>query len=187
MTQKIGYIVGSLSAHSINRKLANALVRLAPEDVELVEIPIAELPVYNRDFDADYPPVARAYKDALAEVDGIIIVSPEHNRSISAALKNALEWGSRPYGANAFRQKPAATIGASGGPISTAAGQQHLRAVLLHLDAFVMGQPEGYIHLTPGLIEDDGTVNVDSTAEFLAGFVEKFSELVARTMQPVSS
>lgn len=186
MTQRIGYLVGSLSAHSINRKLANALVRLAPEGVELVEIPIAGLPLYNRDYDVDYPQVGLDFKAALAEVDGLIIVSPEHNRSVTAALKNALEWGSRPYGANAFRQKPAATIGASGGPISTAAGQQHLRAVLLHLDAFVMGQPEGYLQFTPGLIDDDGTVNVDSTAEFLAGFVEKFSELVSRTMVPVA-
>lgn len=180
MSQKIGYIVGSLSKDSINRKLAKALARLAPEGVELVDIPIGDLPLYNRDLDADYPPVAREFKAALAEVDGVILVTPEYSRSIPGALKNALDWASRPWGTNSFARKPTAVIGTSGGGIATAAAQQHLKAILLHMDAIVLGQPEGYIQSTPGLITDDGEVTDTTTAEFLAGYVQAFSDLIAR-------
>ncbi|GAA1997186.1 NADPH-dependent FMN reductase [Microbacterium ulmi] len=180
MTQRIGYIVGSLSKASINRRLARALVRLAPADVEFVEIPIGDLPLYNRDFDADYPQVARDFKTALADVDGVVIVTPEYSRSIPGALKNALDWAARPWGQNSFARKPTAVIGTSGGGIATAAAQQHLKAILLHLDAIVLGQPEGYIQSTPGLITDDGEVTNESTSEFLAGYVKAFSDLIAR-------
>ncbi len=180
MSQKTGYIVGSLSKDSINRKLAKALARLAPEGVELVDIPIGDLPLYNRDLDADYPPVAREFKAALAEVDGVILVTPEYSRSIPGALKNALDWASRPWGTNSFARKPTAVIGTSGGGIATAAAQQHLKAILLHMDAIVLGQPEGYIQSTPGLITDDGEVTDTTTAEFLAGYVQAFSDLIAR-------
>ncbi|MFT4136689.1 NADPH-dependent FMN reductase [Microbacterium sp.] len=180
MSQKIGYIVGSLSKESINRKLAKALARLAPEGVELVEIPIGELPLYNRDLDADYPPVARAFKDALAAVDGVILVTPEYSRSIPGALKNALDWAARPWGTSSFARKPTAVIGTSGGGVATAAAQQHLKAILLHMDAIVLGQPEGYVQSTPGLITDDGEVTSADTAEFLAGYVQAFSDLIAR-------
>lgn len=180
MSQKIGYIVGSLSKESINRRLAKALARLAPEGVELVDIPIGDLPLYNRDLDADYPPVAREFKAALAEVDGVILVTPEYSRSIPGALKNALDWASRPWGTNSFARKPTAVIGTSGGGIATAAAQQHLKAILLHMDAIVLGQPEGYIQSTPGLITDDGEVTDTTTAEFLAGYVQAFSDLIAR-------
>ncbi|HWL59402.1 MAG TPA: NADPH-dependent FMN reductase [Microbacteriaceae bacterium] len=180
MTQRLGIIIGSISSTSLNRKLAKALIRLAPEGVEITEIPIADLPFYSPDHDADYPAVARAYKDALAEVDGVIIVTPEYSRSIPGVLKNALDWAARPYGQGAFQGKPAAVIGASGGPISTAAAQQHLRAVLLHLNAVVLGQPEGYIQATPGLLSDDGEVTNESTAAFLTSYLEAFSSLVSR-------
>ncbi len=180
MSQKIGYIVGSLSKESINRRLAKALARLAPEGVELVDIPIGDLPLYNRDLDADYPAVARALKDAIADVDGVIIVTPEYSRSIPGALKNALDWASRPWGTNSLARKPTAVIGTSGGGIATAAAQQHLKAILLHMDAIVLGQPEGYIQSTPGLIADDGEVTDPTTAELLAGYVQAFSDLISR-------
>lgn len=180
MSQKIGYIVGSLSKESINRRLAKALARLAPEGVELVDIPIGDLPLYNRDLDADYPAVARALKDAIADVNGVIIVTPEYSRSIPGALKNALDWASRPWGTNSLARKPTAVIGTSGGGIATAAAQQHLKAILLHMDAIVLGQPEGYIQSTPGLIADDGEVTDPTTAELLAGYVQAFSDLISR-------
>ena len=180
MTQRIGIIIGSISSTSLNRKLAKALTRLAPEGIEITEIPIAELPFYSPDHDADYPAVARAYKDAIAAVDGVIIVTPEYSRSIPGVLKNALDWAARPYGQGSFQGKPTAVIGASGGPISTAAAQQHLRAILLHLNAVVLGQPEGYIQATPGLLTDDGEVTNESTAAFLTSYVEALGGLVAR-------
>jgi chromate reductase len=107
----VGYIIGSLSTESINRTLSKALIRLAPENLTLVEIPIRDLPVYNRDFDADYPPAGRALKDAIASVDAVLFVTPEYNRGIPGSLKNASDWASRPYGTNSLTRKPSAVIG----------------------------------------------------------------------------
>ena len=127
---KVGYLIGSLARESINRKLAGALVRLAPEGMEMVEIPIRDLPLYSYDYDADYPPVARAFKQAIADVDAVLFVTPEYNRSIPGALKNAIDWASRPWGQNSFARKPSGVIGTSPGSIGTAVAQQQLRGVL---------------------------------------------------------
>jgi chromate reductase, NAD(P)H dehydrogenase (quinone) len=176
----IGYIVGSISSTSINRKLAKALARLAPEGTTLVEIPIADLPFYSVDLDGEFPQVAVDFKQAIADVDGVIIVTPEYSRSIPGVLKNALDWASRPYGQNAFDHKPTAVIGTSGSPIATAAAQQHLKAILSHYNAPTLGQPEGFIQSTPGLFSDEGEVTNDSTAGFLVGYLEAFGALVDR-------
>src|SRR5690606_10673551 len=127
---KVGYLIGSLAKNSINRKLARALVRLAPQELELTEISYRELPLYTYDYDSDFPPPARAFKEALAAVDAVLFVTPEYNRSIPGALKNAIDWASRPYGQNSFARKPSAVIGTSPGSIGTAIAQQHLRGVL---------------------------------------------------------
>ena len=107
------FLVGSLSSTSINRNLATALIRLAPDDLEFTEIPIRELPLYSPDYDADFPPAAGAFKEAIAAVDAVLFVTPEYNRSIPGALKNAIDWASRPRGQNSFNHIPAAVIGAS--------------------------------------------------------------------------
>src|SRR4051794_29282420 len=101
-TYKVGYLVGSLAKASLNRRLALALAQLAPEELQLQEIAFFDLPLYSYDFDADYPPVARAFKGAIEAVDAVLFVTPEYNRSIPGALKNAIDWASRPYGKNAF-------------------------------------------------------------------------------------
>lgn len=176
----IGYIVGSISSTSINRRLARALERLAPEGTTLVEIPITDLPFYSPDFDADYPQVAREFKQAIADVDGVIIVTPEYSRSIPGVLKNALDWAARPWGQGSFNGKPTAVIGTSGGGIATAAAQQHLKAILSHFNAPTLGQPEGYVQTTPGLFTESGEVTNEQTAEFLAGYLEAFLALVDR-------
>lgn len=180
MTYKIGYIVGSISSTSLNRRLARGLASVAPEGVELVEIPIKDLPFYSPDHDADFPQVARDFKQAIADVDGVVIVTPEYSRSIPGVLKNALDWSARPYGQGSFNGKPTAIIGTSGGPISTAAAQQHLRAILGHFNAPTLGQPEGYIQATPGLFAEDGQVTNEGTAAFLQGFLEAFTRLIDR-------
>ncbi|UWF77411.1 MULTISPECIES: NADPH-dependent FMN reductase [Microbacterium] len=180
MTRTIGYIVGSLSSTSINRRLATALAKLAPEGVELVEIPIKDLPFYSQDAEADFPQAARDFKQAIADADGVIILTPEYSRSIPGVLKNALDWAARPYGQGSFDGKPTAVIGASGGGIATAAAQQHLRAILGHFNAVTMGQPEGFVQVTPGLITDEGDVTVESTAEFLRGYIAAFDTLITR-------
>jgi chromate reductase len=177
---KVGYFVGSLSSTSINRRLALALTKLAPPQLALSEISFRDLPLYSPDYDADYPPVARAFKQAISESDAILFVSPEYNRSIPGALKNAIDWASRPYGKNAFARKPAAVIGASPGSIGTAVGQQSLRAVLGFCNAPQMTSPEAYIQFKPDLIDDAGNVSVESTREFLRNYMSEFALFVER-------
>ena len=155
-TYTVGYFVGSLARASINRKLVRALTRLAPPELEMREIPIGELPLYSYDYDADYPPPARALKEAIAAVDAVLFVTPEYNRSIPGALKNAIDWGSRPWGQNSFARKPSAMIGTSPGMIGTAVGQQHLKSILSFCNSPQMNAIEAYIQFTPGLITDDG-------------------------------
>lgn len=176
----VGYFVGSLATESINRKLARALVRLAPRELTMSEIPYDELPLYSYDYDSDYPPPARALKEAIAGVDAVLFVTPEYNRSIPGALKNAIDWASRPWGQNSFNRKPSAIIGASIGQIGTAVGQQHLRSILAFCNSPLMNAIEGYIHFTPGLVTDDGEVTVESTEEFLRGYMEEFCNFIER-------
>lgn len=178
MTRTIGYIVGSISSTSINRRLAKALERLAPEGMTLVEIPIRDLPFYSPDHDADYPAVAREFKQAIADVDGVIIVTPEYSRSLPGVLKNALDWSARPWGQASLNGKPVAVIGTSGGGVGTAAAQQHLKAILSHYNAPTLGQPEGYIQSLPGLFTEDGEVTNEDTAAFLTTYLAAFRALV---------
>ncbi|MDB4906098.1 MAG: NADPH-dependent reductase [Gemmatimonadetes bacterium] len=179
-TFTVGYFVGSLARASINRKLAVALARLAPPGLELREIPIGDLPLYSYDYDAAYPPAGKALKDAIASVDAVLFVTPEYNRSIPGALKNAIDWASRPRGTNSFARKPSAMIGASPGKIGTAVGQQHLRSILGFCNSPQFNAIEAYIEFTPGLINDEGDVTVDSTREFLANYMKEFHGYITR-------
>jgi NAD(P)H-dependent FMN reductase len=181
-TYKVGYIVGSLATASINRRLAKALIRVAPPELEFVEVPIKDLPLYSYDYDADYPAEGRALKDALASVDAVLFVTPEYNRSIPGGLKNAIDWASRPQGQNSFAGKPSAVIGASPGKLGTALAQQSLRTVLGYCNSPQMTAPEAYIHLTPGTVTDDGEVTDLSTARFLQKFVAEFGAHIDRVL-----
>jgi chromate reductase len=176
----VGYFVGSLAKDSINRKLANALVGLAPAGLHMREIPIKELPLYSYDFDTDFPPPARALKEAIDGVDAVLFVTPEYNRSIPGGLKNAIDWASRPWGKNSFARKPSATIGTSPGKIGTAVGQQHLKSILSFCNSPQMNAIEAYIEFTRGLIDDDGKVTVESTREFLRSYMTEFHGFIAR-------
>jgi chromate reductase len=178
----VGYIIGSLSASSINRTLSKALIRLAPDNLAFVEIPISDLPLYNRDFDADYPQVGRALKDAIGAVDAVLFVTPEYNRGMPGCLKNAIDWASRPYGTNSFSRKPSATIGASPGKIGTALAQLSLRNALGFCNSPQLGAPEAYIQFTPGLISDDGEVTDKSTEQFLRDFMDAFGVFITRVL-----
>lgn len=179
-TYSVGYFVGSLSRNSINRKLAKALIRLAPRELEFTEISFGELPLYSYDYDADYPAVAREFKAAIAGVDAVLFVTPEYNRSIPGALKNAIDWASRPWGTNSFTRKPSAVIGTSPGKIGTAVGQQHLRSILSFCNSPQMNSPEAYIQFEKGLITDDGEVTNDSTAEFLSNYMKELYGFIGR-------
>jgi chromate reductase len=177
---KVGYFVGSLATKSINRLLARALVRLAPPELDMTEIPFKDLPLYSYDYDSNYPPVAAEFKNAIAAVDAVLFVTPEYNRSIPGALKNAIDWASRPYGQNAFARKPSAVIGASPGKIGTAVGQQHLRSILAFCNSPFMNSIEAYIHFEPGLITEDGAVTNPATEEFLRNYMLEFQGFIQR-------
>lgn len=170
----VGYFVGSLSSKSINRTLSKALIRLAPDDLEFTEIPIRELPLYSPDYDADFPPEARALKAAISASDAVLFITPEYNRSIPGGLKNAVDWASRPAGHNSFSHIPAAVIGASTGQLGTALAQQSLRGVLSFCNARQMTSPEAYIKFTPEVFTTDGEVRSEATATFLRRFMSDF-------------
>ena len=179
---KIGYFVGSLSSSSINRVLSKALIRLAPDDLEFNEIPIGDLPLYSPDYDTSYPPEATALKDAIGAADAVLFVTPEYNRSIPGALKNAIDWASRPWGQNSFDHIPAGVIGASIGAIGTAVAQQSLRGVLSFCNARQMTSPEAYIHYSADVFQPDGEVTDASTVAFLEQYLSDFREHVIRVL-----
>ena len=179
-TYKVGYLVGSLANASLNRKLALAMVKLAPPELVMTEIPFKDLPFYSYDLDADFPPSATAFKQAIAASDAVLFVTPEYNRSIPGALKNAIDWASRPYGSNAFTRKASAIIGTSPGKIGTAVAQQHLRSILAFCNSPQMNALEAYIQFTPGLIDDTGTVTVKETEDFLRLYMHEFHQFIVR-------
>ena len=181
-TYHVGYFVGSLSSTSINRVLAKALISLAPEDLAFTEIHIDNLPLYSPDLDDAYPPAATALKDAIAAADAVLFVTPEYNRSIPGALKNAIDWASRPWGQNSFHHIPAGVIGASIGSIGTAVAQQSLRSVLSFCNARQMTSPEAYIQFTPERFRDDGTVTDEETATFLRSYMAEFHDHICRVL-----
>ena len=146
--------------------MSKALIKLAPECLSFTEISIKDLPLYNHDYDADYPQAGLDLKSAIEASDGLLFISPEYNRSIPGALKNAIDWGSRPWGTNSFARKPTGLLGASMGAIGTAVMQSSMRSVLSFLDAPQLNSPEGYITFKPGLFEADGTINDQSTSDF---------------------
>lgn len=182
MSYQVAYFVGSLSSTSINRKLSRALIKVAPPDLTFTEIPIGNLPLYSPDFDSSYPPEARALKDAIAASDAVLFVTPEYNRSIPGALKNAIDWASRPWGQNSFDHLPAAVIGASIGQIGTAVAQQSLRGVLSFCNARQMTAPEAYIYFHPGMYAESGEVTDEDTAAFLRTFMQEFHTHIERVL-----
>ena len=176
---KVAVIVGSNRRDSINKKLAQALAKLGAAKANFSFAQIDDLPIYNQDLEADLPkPVAR-FKAELAAADAVLLVTPEHSRSIPAVLKNAIDWGARPWGKNSWTGKVAAVTGASVGAIGTAIAQAHLRTILAAQGVLVAGG-EAYITFKPDLIDADGNVTDEDTKAFLQTFVDQFAALVAR-------
>ena len=176
---KIGVIVGSASQSSINLQLAQGLMKLAAAEADFERIDLAPLPLYCRDDDAAYPQVFEQFKQQLRRQDGILFVTPEQNRSMPALLKNALDAGSRPYGTSAWVGMPAAVIGTSPGGPATAMAQQHLRNVLAFLDMPTMGQPEGFIRWSDGLVDAQGNIG-QASHDFLVKYMSRLVDWVKR-------
>jgi len=176
---QIAVIVGSNRRESINRKLAQALVKLGAGKFDAKFVRIDDLPIFNQDNEANLPAEVARFKDEIATADGVLFVTPEHNRSIPTVLKNAVDWGARPFGKSVWPGKPGFITGTSGGAIGTALAQQHLRSVMLGLGMTLLGG-EAYITNKPNLIDDQGNISDESTKKFLQGFVDRFATLVTK-------
>lgn len=176
---KLGLIVGSNRRESINRKLAQALMRLGADRFDAAIIRIDDLPLYNQDLEAELPEQVVRFKAHIAEVDALLFVTPEHSRSIPAVLKSAIDWGTRPWGKNSWIGKTAAITGTSQGAVGTAVAQQHLRAVLGDIGAQVMGG-EAYITFKPELVDANDNVTDESTRKFLKAFLDQLAALTGK-------
>ena len=170
---QIAVIVGSLRQDSFNRKLANAIVKLAPPDFSFRQLQISDLPLYNQDHDDKQAEPVKRLKAEIKAAHGLLFVTPEYNRSIPGVLKNALDHASRPYGQSAWAGKPAGVLGASVGAIGTSLAQQHLRNILAYLDMPTLGQPEAFIHVREGLFDADGSIGASSNP-FLQNWMDKY-------------
>jgi chromate reductase len=177
---KITVIVGSIRRESINRKLAEALTKLAKPGTQFTFSRIDDLPLFSQDLEASPPAPVLRLRGEVRGADGVLIVTPEYNRSIPGVLKNAIDWASRPYGQNSFDGKATAGIGTSQGSVGTAAAQQHLRSILAYLNVNLMGQPEGYITFKPGMVDEAGQVTDESVRKFLQLYMDKFTAWVER-------
>ena len=169
----IAVIVGSLRQDSFNRKLANAVAKLAPAEFSFKQVSIGDLPLYNQDDDANQAATVKRLKNDIQAAQGILFITAEYNRSIPGVLKNAIDHASRPYGHSAWTGKPAGVLGVSVGAIGTALAQQHLRNVLAYLDMPVLGQPEVFIQAKEGLFDAAGNIGTDSK-KFLQGWLDQY-------------
>lgn len=174
MAKNVAVMIGSLRRESINRKLTTALEKLAKDRLQFHELHIGDLPHYNDELWDNIPdPVAR-FKDRLDHSDAVLSVTPEYNRSYPGVIKNAIDWGTRPYGQNSWANMPAAITGTSPGAVGTAVAQSRLRSDMLNVGCVVMSIPEAYIQWKPEFYAPDGSIEDDSTRKFLQGFVDAF-------------
>jgi chromate reductase len=178
---KVAVLVGSLRRDSLNRKLATALIGLAPPQLELGIVEIGALPLYNQDHESEPPPAVREFKQAIAAAQAALFVTPEYNRSVPGVLKNAIDHASRPYGQSAWAKKPAAVVTLSPGAIGGFGANHHLRQSLVFLDMPTMAQPEAYVGNGGKLFDADGGVTVPETREFLSKFMAAFADWIGRT------
>jgi chromate reductase len=180
----IAIVVGSLRRDSFNRKFAEALTRLAPPTIEFTWPDIGSLPLYDQDDDSSPPAAAVALKAAIRAADGVIFVTPEYNRSIPGDLNNAIDWPSRPFGHSVWEGKPAAIVGATAGQSGTAQAQAHLRSILPVLGVTLMGRPEVYQTLKPGMIDADHLITDERTRDFLRNWVDAYVAWIGKFATP---
>ncbi|MCR8547281.1 NAD(P)H-dependent oxidoreductase [Salipiger sp. P9] len=176
MSKHIAVIVGSLREGSYNRKLAQALVGLAPEGLDFSFVGTGDLPLYNPDLDeGDVPEAWTRFRKFVNAADAVLFVTPEYNRSLPASVKNALDVGSRPYGASVWDGKPSAIVTGSPGGIAGFGANHHLRQSLVFLNAPPMQQPEAYVGHIHEILDDEGRLTNEDTKAFLGGFMSAFA------------
>ena len=184
MARNVAVFVGSLRRESLNRKTAQALTELAPEPLQLEIVEIGQLPLYNEDDDLSTPPAAwTAFRRRVQAADAVLFVTPEYNRSVPAALKNALDVGSRPYGHNMWDDKPGAVVSVSPGALGGFGANHHLRQSLVFLNVPAMPQPEAYIGRAAELFDAEGHLTSDRTRQFLRRFMAAFAEWIDANTQ----
>ena len=183
MVKKIGFLVGSLREEAYSKKVALAFAELFPDGYETALVEIGHLPLYNQDFDdvaGMLPEAYTPFREEIKGYDAFVLVTPEYNRSYPAALKNALDVGSRPYGANLWDGKPVAVISQSPGALGAFGANHHLRQVLVFLNMVPLQQPEAYIGNVADLLDDDGKLKKDDTRKFLRDFMDAFADWIEK-------
>jgi chromate reductase len=178
MALKVAVLVGSLRKASLTRKMAKALIDLAPAALSLSIVEIGDLQLYNEDLETDAPPAWVAFREAVRPVDGLLFVTPEYNRSVPGGLKNAIDVGSRPYGKSVWSGKPGAVVSVSPGAIGAFGANHHLRQSLVFLDVPTMQQPEAYIGGAATLFDEQGGIANEASKTFLARFMAAFAAWV---------
>jgi chromate reductase, NAD(P)H dehydrogenase (quinone) len=177
---KVAVVVGSLRKDSINKKLALAIAKLAAGKLDLKLVDISDLPLFNQDLEADYPTAATRVKDEIAAADAVLFVTPEHNRSIPAALKNVIDWVARPYGTSKWAGKIGAIVGTSGGQVGTAIAQDHLRSILVAQGISLLGRPEVYFIYKDGVFDADHNVTDPQAKQILQGLIHAFAGWIGK-------
>jgi chromate reductase len=180
----VAVLVGSLRKDSINRKVANALIGLAPPELALSVVEIGQLQLYNQDAEAAPSPEWKAFRERMRSAEAVLFVTPEYNRSVPGVLKNAIDVGSRPYGQSVWSGKPGAVVSASPGGIGGFGANHHLRQSLVFLDVPVMQQPEAYVGGADKLFDAAGRLNNEGTEKFLRGFMQSFAAWIKATRKP---
>jgi chromate reductase len=178
-TYDVAVVVGSLRKESFTRKLAQAMIALAPDNLKLEIVEWGEVAVFNQDLEKTPPAANAAFKERIRRADAVLFATPEYNRSVPGGLKNALDVASRPYGDSAWSGKPAAIVSNSPGAIGGFGANHHLRQSLVFLDMPTLAQPEAYVGQAATLVDDQGQITNDATRDFLAGFMKTFAGWIA--------
>ncbi len=174
--RKVAVLVGSLRKASLSRKMAKALIAVAPADLDPAFVEIGRLPPYNEDEETASPPEPWvAFRDQVRGIDALLFVTPEYNRSVPGFLKNALDVGSRPYGKSVWSKKPGAVVSVSPGALGAFGANHHLRQSLVFLDVPAMQQPEAYIGGAAAMFDEAGTLTNEATRTFLTRFMAAFA------------
>jgi chromate reductase len=179
-TRNVAVLVGSLRKDSLNRKMANALKELAPPSLALEIVEIGQLPLFNQDREATPYPEWTAFRDRIRAADALLFVTPEYNRGVPGALKNAIDVGSRPYGQSVWNDKPGAVVSVAPGAIGGFGANHALRQSMVFLNVPVMQQPEAYVGGADKLFDADGKLTVQSTRDFMTKFLQSFAQWIER-------
>jgi chromate reductase len=181
-TRNVAVLVGSLRKESFNRKVANALVQMAPPSLKLSIVEIGNLPLFNQDDEANPPEASRTFKQQVKQADAVLFVTPEYNRGIPGVLKNAIDIASRPYGQSAWDGKPGAVVSCSPGAIGGYGANHHLRDCLVFLNVLPLQQPEAYVGGIGNAFDANGQLTDQGKRDFLQKFMTAYAAWIERVL-----